>query len=303
MALTDILSKQGWVQFEKTLFDRFAINNAVYDRSGTGVTGKPRWCNRLCPQIKANPDSLAAICAPANQHFMAQAKKTRKPVIGECDAGLIKISVPIFVDKAFMGTAGGCGLLPEGGKVETFLIAKTLSLSEAQISGLCHGLGTITKKKTAEMTNFIETWVADRVDGYLMQSAESRQMSKVKTMKVAVTVWGDRISPVFDASRRLLIAEIENARVTDRSFVFFDPGWPDDLVKTLAMLEVPVLICGAVSQTPATIINAGGITLIPFIAGEVDRVLNVYAKGNPLSPTFVMPGCRGEINKGGNPSH
>ena len=172
MALTDILSKQGWVQFEKTLFDRFAINSAVYDRSGTGVTGKPRWCNRLCPQIKANPDSLAAICAPANQHFMAQAKKTRKPVIGECDAGLIKICVPIFVDKEFMGTAGGCGRLPEGGTVETFLIAKTLGLSEAQISGLCHGLGTITQKQTQEMKHFIETWVADRVDGYLKQSAD-----------------------------------------------------------------------------------------------------------------------------------
>jgi predicted Fe-Mo cluster-binding NifX family protein len=121
-------------------------------------------------------------------------------------------------------------------------------------------------------------------------------------MKVAVTVWKDRISPVFDASRRLLIAEIENARVTDRSYVFFDPGWPANLVKTLAMLKVPVLICGAVSQAPATIINAGGITLIPFIAGEVDRVLEVYAKGNPLAPTFVMPGCGSRVPKGGQPA-
>ena len=121
-------------------------------------------------------------------------------------------------------------------------------------------------------------------------------------MKVAVTVWEDRISPVFDASRRLLIAEIENARVKDRSYLFFDPGWPGDLVKTLVMLDVPVLICGAISQAPATIINAGGITLMPFIAGEVDRVLEVYAKGNPLAPTFVMPGCGGRVAKGGQPA-
>jgi ligand-binding sensor protein len=147
MELTDILSKQGWVQFEKALFGRFAVNSTVYDRSGTGVTGKPRWCNRVCPQIKANKDSLAAICSPGNQYFMAQAEKTRKPVIGECDAGLVKIAVPIFVEKAFMGTAGGCGRLPEGGKVETFLIAKTLGLSEAQVIDLCHGLGSITPKK------------------------------------------------------------------------------------------------------------------------------------------------------------
>ena len=122
-------------------------------------------------------------------------------------------------------------------------------------------------------------------------------------MKVAVTVWEDRISPVFDASRRLLIAEIENARVTDRSYVFFDPGWPANLVKTLAWLYVPDLICGAVSQAPATIINTGGITLIPFIAGEVDRVLEVYAKGNSLAPTFVMPGCHGCIPNTGKLAH
>jgi predicted Fe-Mo cluster-binding NifX family protein len=112
-------------------------------------------------------------------------------------------------------------------------------------------------------------------------------------MKVAVTVWEDRISPVFDASRRLLIVEIKNARVTSRSYVLFDPEQPSTLVRTLVALDVPVLICGAVSQVPATIIAAGGITLIPFVAGKIDRVLEAYAQGKSLTPTFVMPGCRG----------
>jgi len=110
-------------------------------------------------------------------------------------------------------------------------------------------------------------------------------------MKVAVTVWEERISPVFDASRRLLIAKIENRRITDRSYVIFDPEMPSNLTKILSELDVPVLICGAVSQVPATIMTNGGIKLIPFITGEVDRVLEVYALGNSLSPAFVMPGC------------
>ena len=120
-------------------------------------------------------------------------------------------------------------------------------------------------------------------------------------MKVAVTVWEDRISPVFDASRRLLIAEIENAKITNRSYVIFNPERPSNLAKTLEEFGVPVLICGAVSQDPANIIVADGITLIPFIAGEVDRVLEVYAKGNSLAPTFVMPGCHSCITKAGKP--
>lgn len=112
-------------------------------------------------------------------------------------------------------------------------------------------------------------------------------------MKVAVTIWGERISPLFDASRRLLIVELENACIKERSHVMFDPERPSDLARTLAALDVKVLICGAVSQIPAKIIAAGGITLIPFITGDVNHVITAYAKGDPIARAFIMPGCRG----------
>ena len=161
MELTDILSKEAWTVFEKELYDRFHINCTVYNTSGVGVTGKPNWCNRLCPEIKANKDSLAAICAPGNQNFMAQAKQTRKAVIGECDAGLIKIAVPIFSDDEFLGTAGGCGLLPPGGELETFMIEKTAGLSEEEIAGLCEGMGSMTQEQAEEMATFIEKKITE----------------------------------------------------------------------------------------------------------------------------------------------
>ena len=160
MELTDILSKKEWAAFEKELFDRFQINCTVYNTSGVGVTGKPNWCNRLCPEIKANKDSLAAICAPGNQNFMAQARNTRKAVIGECDAGMTKIAVPIFDKDEFLGTAGGCGLLPAGGEVETFMIEKSAGFSEEEIAGFCEGLGTMTEAQAEEMATFIEQKLA-----------------------------------------------------------------------------------------------------------------------------------------------
>jgi len=161
MELTDILSKEEWAVFEKELFDRFQINCTVYNSDGVGVTGKPNWCNRLCPEIKGNKDSLAAICAPGNQNFMAQAKQTRQPVIDECDAGMMKIAVPIFSQDEFLGTAGGCGLLPAGGEVETFLIEKTAGLTEMEIAGLCEGIGTMSEDQAEEMAAFIESKIAE----------------------------------------------------------------------------------------------------------------------------------------------
>ena len=121
-------------------------------------------------------------------------------------------------------------------------------------------------------------------------------------MKVAVTVWENRISPVFDASRHLLIAEIVGDRILSRSTVMFDPGIPSNLSKLLSDWNVGVLICGAVSQFPATILAADGITLIPFITGDVERVLEAYAKGKSLAPTFIMPGCGGGYHRMGKPA-
>jgi len=167
MDLIDILSKEEWIQFETELFERYGINCTVYDASGIGVTGKPNWCNRLCPQIKANKDSLAAICAPGNQNFMARAKLTRKSVVGECDAGMIKIAVPIFVNTTFLGTAGGCGLLPAGGEVETFIIEKSLGLSEEEIVDLCRGIESMTEEQAQEMAAFIEERITHYVNQYV----------------------------------------------------------------------------------------------------------------------------------------
>ena len=160
MELTDMATLEEWMQFEKELFDRFHMNCTVYNGSGQGITGKPNWCNALCPQIKGNPDSLSAICAPGNQNFMAQARQTRAPVIGECDAGLLKIAIPVFVEAEFLGTAGGCGRLPEGGAVETFILERTLGLGKDEIAHLCEGIGTMTAQQAEDMAAYITQRIA-----------------------------------------------------------------------------------------------------------------------------------------------
>lgn len=110
-------------------------------------------------------------------------------------------------------------------------------------------------------------------------------------MKVAITVWEDRISPVFDSSHRLLIAEIENGKAIDREQMTFDPERPSYLTEMLTQLDIMVLICGAVSEIPANMIEAVGIRLIPFISGNAEKVLKCYAKNGAILPGFLMPGC------------
>ncbi|MFO7752908.1 MAG: NifB/NifX family molybdenum-iron cluster-binding protein [Desulfobacteraceae bacterium] len=109
-------------------------------------------------------------------------------------------------------------------------------------------------------------------------------------MKIALTVWGNRISPVFDSAGTLLVAEIEDNRVVKKRYESFDPG-AAPAPETLREMGVSVLICGAISRIPADLIVSAGITLIPFITGNAARVLEMYVKNDPVPPAYFMPGC------------
>jgi predicted Fe-Mo cluster-binding NifX family protein len=101
-------------------------------------------------------------------------------------------------------------------------------------------------------------------------------------MKVGITVWGKRISPVFDAALTLLIVDIEGNRVVGRQFLSCRQGGADELIRLLVEAGAQVLICGAISREPARLIEMRGIQLVPFIAGRVDHVLEMFAAGSSI---------------------
>ena len=110
-------------------------------------------------------------------------------------------------------------------------------------------------------------------------------------MKMALTVWGNRISPVFDAAHMLLVVEVENTKIISRRYEPFYPELPTRLALRLAEMNVATLICGAISEMPANILEANGIKLIPFITGNAGEVIDAYVKDVPFIPAFLMPGC------------
>jgi predicted Fe-Mo cluster-binding NifX family protein len=122
--------------------------------------------------------------------------------------------------------------------------------------------------------------------------------------KIAVTVWGERISPVFDAARTLLIVEIVDQEVRYGIRLNFVPERVAELVRILQSQQVTLLICGAVSAQPAAMLEAGGIELVSFVAGEVGHVLAGCVRGGAWASEFRMPGCgrrlccRGKIRRG-----
>ncbi len=111
-------------------------------------------------------------------------------------------------------------------------------------------------------------------------------------MNVAITVWEDRISPVFDAARTLLVVEVDQENVLSRRLVPCQPGRIADFVRLLQDEEVEEVICGAISRIPANTLESSNIGLISFVAGPVERVLQSYLAGESID-SYRMPGCCG----------
>lgn len=109
-------------------------------------------------------------------------------------------------------------------------------------------------------------------------------------MIVAVTAWEDRVSPVFDSAKILLIANIQGRKVVGRSYEKINARYVEQAAQLFQEKEITKVICGAVSQESTLVIENYGIELIPFITGEIEAILERFAKGQKLEK-FTMPGC------------
>jgi len=179
MKLHDILPVEKWIEFEKEINERSGLNASVFDADGIRITDFKRWANRLCPAIKANENGQRFICAAAHQVIALQAKQTQKPVVEACDAGLVKLAVPIFVHHTFMGVAGGCGLLSKDDEVETFAVHKTTGIDLKEIENLVDGIDRMDH----DQIDSIIAYIQKRVDAIVNDFKKNPGFTSQKSAK------------------------------------------------------------------------------------------------------------------------
>ena len=112
-------------------------------------------------------------------------------------------------------------------------------------------------------------------------------------MKVGISVWDGRVSPVFDVARRLLVVQLGGGEGQSREDTEISEMFPAARVRRICELGVDVLICGAISGPLEGMLAASGVQVIPQICGAVDEVLAAFRSGKLTQATFLMPGCRG----------
>jgi predicted Fe-Mo cluster-binding NifX family protein len=98
-------------------------------------------------------------------------------------------------------------------------------------------------------------------------------------MQVALTVWEDRISPLYDATRTLLITKVKGRRIVAKHMEPFECQSALTRAARLDELGINVLICGGISDFSENLIEGRGIQVIAFVSGTVDAVLAAYQTG------------------------
>jgi len=110
-------------------------------------------------------------------------------------------------------------------------------------------------------------------------------------MKLAITVWEDRVSPLCDTARSLLIAEVDQRGVRNEGRITIEADAPADRVSKLMSLGVDILICGAITESLSVLMKRHAIQVIPFVKGSVSSVLDAFSRQRLKQSEFQMPGC------------
>lgn len=111
-------------------------------------------------------------------------------------------------------------------------------------------------------------------------------------MNIAIPVWNQNISTVFDYSNRIMIARIRSGRIISENYYDFCGTTIVERVNMLRQLGANILLCGAISTPLERMVVASGITVVPFLKGTTREIINAYLSGCIPNPHFFLPGCR-----------
>ena len=144
-----IKSREEWQQILDDLFEELGLPAALMDRENAVLqTSGER--NPLCATIREREGSLSFICGQTQQFLSELARRTKKPVVEMCEAGLVKLVVPFFLNGVCAGNVTACGAVCPEEEIETYLIAQSTGVSEEDIEALCQEVPEIEREKVVQ---------------------------------------------------------------------------------------------------------------------------------------------------------
>jgi predicted Fe-Mo cluster-binding NifX family protein len=106
-------------------------------------------------------------------------------------------------------------------------------------------------------------------------------------MRIAVPVWNDRVSPVFDVARSVRVVDVNDGVATCVTHHKLENALR---ASKLVKLGVDLLICAAISTPLEATLRVSGIEVIPDTCGTVDKIVEAFVSGDTELAGFRSPG-------------
>jgi len=107
-------------------------------------------------------------------------------------------------------------------------------------------------------------------------------------MRIAVTRWGERVSPLFETAARLAIVTIGPTGTTTRFEAGMEGMDIGDRIRLLRGLAIDILICGAVARDTRARMAANGIRVTGDVCGPWEAALQAYIEGRLDGKEFCV---------------
>jgi len=117
-------------------------------------------------------------------------------------------------------------------------------------------------------------------------------------MKIAIPLFGTRVSPRFTCTDQFLLVEVEKGEIVLREIIPVSDSHPLRCTRTLVDQGVDILICGGINRFSEQQLNFHNIKVFSWIAGEVDEVLENFLKGDLVSNVSIRSAGRWRAPKG-----
>jgi predicted Fe-Mo cluster-binding NifX family protein len=111
-------------------------------------------------------------------------------------------------------------------------------------------------------------------------------------MKIGISLFNHRVSPLFDDCPEIWIVELRNGQVVNQETWAVENCHLQDRIDRLAANGVEKIICGGIDSNCMDRLEHRGIDVLYNVAGEAGDVLDLFLRGR-LRPGIYCDGKRG----------
>ncbi len=109
-------------------------------------------------------------------------------------------------------------------------------------------------------------------------------------MRIAIPVFNERLSPLFDTCRTLLLVDVDTGNSYDRRYESLENVTPCLRPIHLREIGVELLLCGGISRVLLERLELFGIRVVPWLGGDVNEVLVAWREHRLAEERFLLPG-------------